>query len=259
MPKRKTIINFTFNGEIRQIIPDFQKLNLEHKYDIDIGMTALAGFICIHGFKKRAKNIQIKCFTNVGETVAKFFITFVICLVETKAAESPHTYYSTYEKKVLSVKKRLLEILNHNIQIKQSNQARLPASGDENERCGEISAIHKCMVCGNTYPLYHSCHRIECPICYKSAAARIGQHASVKIRANIKAIDKEITPKPAKDVYRRNQKDAGLWDQAYNKTEVEKLHAILKHGGVRHLVVSVPPNEREKWQEFSNRLSRNSE
>ncbi|RBQ25687.1 MAG: hypothetical protein ALMCE001_00220 [Methanocorpusculum sp. MCE] len=55
MPKRKTIINFTFNGEIRQIIPDFQKLNLEHKYDIDIGMTALAGFICIHGFKKRAK------------------------------------------------------------------------------------------------------------------------------------------------------------------------------------------------------------
>ncbi len=112
MPKRKTIINFTFNGEIRQIIPDFQKLNLEHKYDIDIGMTALAGFICIHGFKKRTKNIPIKCFTNVGETVAKFFITFVICLVETKAAESPHTYYSTYEKKVLSVeKKRLLEIL----------------------------------------------------------------------------------------------------------------------------------------------------
>ncbi|RBQ25276.1 MAG: hypothetical protein ALMCE001_04840 [Methanocorpusculum sp. MCE] len=111
MPKRKTIINFTFNSEIRQIIPDFQKLNLEHKYDIDIGMTALAGFICIHGFKKRAKHIPIKCFTNVGETVAKFFITFVICLVETKAAESPHTYYSTYEKKVLSVKKRLLEIL----------------------------------------------------------------------------------------------------------------------------------------------------
>ncbi|RBQ24292.1 MAG: hypothetical protein ALMCE001_13350 [Methanocorpusculum sp. MCE] len=111
MPKRKTIINFTFNGEIRQIIPDFQKLNLEHKYDIDIGMTALAGFICIHGFKKRTKHIPIKCFTNVGETVAKFFITFVICLVETKAAESPHTYYSTYEKKVLSVKKRLLEIL----------------------------------------------------------------------------------------------------------------------------------------------------
>ncbi len=106
MPKRKTIINFTFNGEIRQIIPDFQKLNLEHKYDIDIGMTALAGFICIHGFKKRAKHIPIKCFTNVGETVAKFFITFVICLVETKAAESPHTYYSTYEKKVLSVGKK---------------------------------------------------------------------------------------------------------------------------------------------------------
>ncbi|RBQ25609.1 MAG: hypothetical protein ALMCE001_01170 [Methanocorpusculum sp. MCE] len=108
MPKRKTIINFTFNGEIRQIIPDFQKLNLEHKYDIDIGMTALAGFICIHGFKKRAKHIPIKCFTNVGETVAKFFITFVICLVETKAAESPHTYYSTYEKKVLSVKKKVV-------------------------------------------------------------------------------------------------------------------------------------------------------
>ena len=109
------------------------------------------------------------------------------------------------------------------------------------------------MVCGNTYPLYHSCHRIECPICYNSAAARIGQRASVKTRANIKAIDKEITPKPAKDVYGREQKDAGLWDQAYNKTEAAKLHAILKHGGVRHLVVSVPPSEREKWQEFSNR------
>ena len=148
---------------------------------------------------------------------------------------------------------KISAILNHNSQFKPSNQARLPASGEENERCGEISAIHKCMVCGNTYPLYHSCHRIECPICYNSAAARIGQRASVKTRANIKAIDKEITPKPAKDVYGREQKDAGLWDQAYNKTEAAKLHAILKHGGVRHLVVSVPPSEREKWQEFSNR------
>ncbi|RBQ23021.1 MAG: hypothetical protein ALMCE001_19750 [Methanocorpusculum sp. MCE] len=71
-------------------------------------MTALAGSICIHGFKKRAKHIPIKCFTNVGETVAKFFITFVICLVEIKAAESHHTYYSTYEKKVLSVKKKVV-------------------------------------------------------------------------------------------------------------------------------------------------------
>ncbi len=106
MPKREAIIDFTFNGEIRQIIPDFQKLNLEHEYYIDIGMTALAGFICIHGFKKRAKNIPIKSFTNIGEAIAKFFITFVICLVETKAAESPHTYYSTYEKKVLSVGKK---------------------------------------------------------------------------------------------------------------------------------------------------------
>ncbi|RBQ25346.1 MAG: hypothetical protein ALMCE001_04000 [Methanocorpusculum sp. MCE] len=120
MPKRKTIINFTFNGEIRQIIPDFQKLNLEHKYDIDIGMTALAGFICIHGFKKRAKHIPIKCFTNVGETVAKFFITFVICLVETKAAESPHTYYSTYEKKVLSVKKKVVRNSHFSFFLTQS-------------------------------------------------------------------------------------------------------------------------------------------
>ena len=153
---------------------------------------------------------------------------------------------------------KISAILNHNSQIKQSNQARLPASGEENERCGEISAIHKCMVCGNTYPLYHSCHRIECPICYKSSAARIGQRASVKIRANINAMIKETAPKPAKDVYGREQKDAGLWDKAYNKTEAAKLHTILKHGGVRHLVVSVPPSESEKWQEFSNRLSRNS-
>ena len=108
MPKGEMIIDFTFNGEIRQTIPDFQKLNLEHENYINIGMTALAGFICIHGFKKRAKHIPIKCFTNVGETVAKFFITFVICLVETKAAESPHTYYSKYEKKVFSVGKTVV-------------------------------------------------------------------------------------------------------------------------------------------------------
>ncbi|MCK9322937.1 MAG: hypothetical protein M0P07_03150 [Candidatus Methanomethylophilaceae archaeon] len=91
MPKGETIIDFTFNGEIRQIIPDYQKLNLEHEYYIDIGMTAFVGFVRIHGFKKRAKHIPIKSFTNVGETVAKFFITLVICLVETKTAESPHT------------------------------------------------------------------------------------------------------------------------------------------------------------------------
>jgi len=112
MPKGKTIINFTFNGEIRKIIPDFQKLDLEHENYIDIGMTALAGLICIHGFNKRTKNIPIKSFTNIGEAVAKFFITFVICLVEIKAAESPHTYESTYGEKVLSVgKKGLLDIL----------------------------------------------------------------------------------------------------------------------------------------------------
>ncbi|RBQ25585.1 MAG: hypothetical protein ALMCE001_01300 [Methanocorpusculum sp. MCE] len=46
------------------------------------------------------------------------FITFVICLVETKAAKSSHTYYSTYEKKVLSVgKKGLLEIFRYNFHL----------------------------------------------------------------------------------------------------------------------------------------------
>jgi len=38
LPKRDTLKNFTFNGEIRQGIPDFQKLNLDHEYYIDIGM-----------------------------------------------------------------------------------------------------------------------------------------------------------------------------------------------------------------------------
>jgi len=64
MPKRETSINLTFSGEIRQIIPDFQKLNLEPEYYIDIVMIAFTGFICIHGFKKRTKNIPIKSFTN---------------------------------------------------------------------------------------------------------------------------------------------------------------------------------------------------
>jgi len=108
MPKGKTIIDFTFNGEIRQIIPDFQKLNLEHKYDIDIGMTALAGFIWIHGSQKRTKHTPIKCFANVGETDSKFFITFVMGLVETKAAESPPTYYSTYGENVFSIEKKVV-------------------------------------------------------------------------------------------------------------------------------------------------------
>ena len=148
---------------------------------------------------------------------------------------------------------KISAILNHHIQIKTNNRAELPASGEEKERCGEISAIHKCMTCGNTYPLYHSCHRIECPVCYKSSSARIGQRASVKIRANINAMIKETAPKPAKDVYGRDQKDADLQDPIYTANSAAKLHAILKHGGVRHLVVSMPPIERERWAEFSNR------
>jgi len=58
MPKGEAIIDFTFNGEVKQIIPEFQKLNLEHENYIDIRMTALAGYMCIYGFKKRTKTSQ---------------------------------------------------------------------------------------------------------------------------------------------------------------------------------------------------------
>jgi len=119
MPKGEKIRDFTFNSDIRQVIPDFQKLDLEHEYYIDIGINALAGFICIHGFKKRTKNIPIKSFTDIKEAVTKFFITFVICLVETKAAESPHTYYSKYEKIVLSVRKK--KVVRNSLILKKNN------------------------------------------------------------------------------------------------------------------------------------------
>ena len=111
-------------------------LNLEHEKYIDIEMSALARFICIHGFKKRAKHIPIKCFTNVGETVAKFFITFVICLVETKAAESPHTYYSTYEKKVLSVGRKKVV---RNSQKYFLDLYELGSAGHDHELAGDVA------------------------------------------------------------------------------------------------------------------------
>ena len=69
MPKEEATIDFTFNGEIRQIIPNFKKLNLEHENYIDIGMITFAGFICINEFKKRAEKIPIKNLIDVGEAI----------------------------------------------------------------------------------------------------------------------------------------------------------------------------------------------
>ncbi|WP_461752489.1 hypothetical protein [Methanocorpusculum sp.] len=91
-------------------------------------------------------------------------------------------------------------ILNNTQPTEWQALPKLPSFAEKNEKCGEISAIHKCKTCKKTYPLLHICHRLECPECYRAAAARIGARGSRNIRAAHAAAVEALNPDNAADV-----------------------------------------------------------
>ncbi len=117
---------------------------------------------------------------------------------------------------------KITQILGNNTTKLQLGIAKLPTYGEPNENCGEISAFHKCQTCAKSYPLLHSCHRLECPTCYKSAAARIGARASKNIRANIEALIATLGPTPATDIYGKPLQNASLYDPFYKEDPERK-------------------------------------
>ncbi len=150
---------------------------------------------------------------------------------------------------------KITQILDNNTTKPQLGIAKLPTYGEPNENCGEISAFHKCQTCAKSYPLLHSCHRLECPTCYKSAAAaRIGARASKNIRANIEALLATLGPTPATDIYGKSLQNASLYDPFYKEDpERKRLYQILKHGGLRHMVISLPPELCETWGKYPHK------
>ncbi len=64
MPERKAVINLAFYCNIREVIPDFKKLNFEHKNNINIWMTTFGGLVRAHGFQNWAEIRPINEFSN---------------------------------------------------------------------------------------------------------------------------------------------------------------------------------------------------
>jgi len=129
----------------------------------------------------------------------------------------------------------------------------LPAQGVPNDNCGDITMYKKCPICGRYFPCLHSCHRFECPTCYKAAAARAGKRISSNIRAAHAAIFAATSPEPAKDVYGRPLPNASLDDDFYRDHATTRINQILKYGGLRHMAISIPPEQRERWKNYSHK------
>ena len=133
---------------------------------------------------------------------------------------------------------------------KPHHKFKMVASGTPNDNCGELSAILKCEACAETHPVNHHCDRLECPTCYKTAAARIGKRSSSKIRSAHEAFLTFLNPESAKDAYGRTLQNTHL-DAEFSEQKA-KLGRIAKGGGLRHETISVPKRDLEKWEEFSN-------
>nr|WP_319378344.1 hypothetical protein [uncultured Methanocorpusculum sp.] len=107
---------------------------------------------------------------------------------------------NTQKSSKTSLTAKIESILNPQQTTQWQALPKLPSFAEKNEKCGEISAIHKCKTCGETYPLLHICHRLECPECHRAAAARIGARGSRNIRAAHAAAVEALNPDNAADV-----------------------------------------------------------
>ena len=63
-PERKWIRNLVFYCNIREIIPDFEELNFEHKNDINTWKTAFGELIRGNGSQNWVKRRSIDKFAN---------------------------------------------------------------------------------------------------------------------------------------------------------------------------------------------------
>ncbi len=154
-----------------------------------------------------------------------------------------------------SLTAKIESILNPQQTTQWQALPKLPSFAEKNEKCGEISAIHKCKTCKTTYPLLHICHRLECPECYRAAAARIGARGSRNIRAAHAAAVEALNPDNATDVYGRVLPNARL-DAEYDDQAAQLLSKI-RYGGIRHIVLSPPPNLYDAWKDYdSSKMTR---